>query len=69
MIEIRATAAGIKAITYTGSTPWERNVENLSYQAIAPLVERIDRKLQQMHARVVRQLSQRPEGDLGVATR
>ena len=59
MIEIRATAAGIKAVTYTGSTQWERTIENLSYQAIAPLVERIDRKLQQTHARAVRQLSHR----------
>jgi len=59
MIEIHATAAGVKAVAYTGSTQWEQTIENLSYQAIAPLVERIDRKLQQTHARVVRQLNQR----------
>jgi len=68
MIVISATAAGITTVAYTGVTRWERTIENLCYQAIAPMVERIDLKLRKTHARTVRQLSRRNESQLTTET-
>jgi hypothetical protein len=56
VIEIRARFSCIEEVAFTASTDWERAIEAPTYQAIAPLVSRIDRKLRRLNAEVLGQL-------------
>jgi hypothetical protein len=59
MIEIRARFSRVEEVAFTASTDWERTIEALTYQAIAPLVSKIDRKLRRVNAEVLSQLERR----------
>jgi hypothetical protein len=56
VIEIRARFSCVEEVAFTASTDWERAIEALTYQAIAPLVSKIDRKLRRLNAEVLGQL-------------
>ena len=53
---IKTTCGRVEEVSFTADTPAERAIETAVWPAIHPLVERIDRRLRRINARVVRQL-------------
>jgi hypothetical protein len=57
MILIETNPARIQAVTFTGMSAAERNIEAAIYQVIAPLVDRIDRKLRTLNEQILSELA------------
>lgn len=53
MIVTKANPGRSQEIFFTGSTPVEREMETTVWRGIAPLVDRLDRKLRQLNQQVL----------------
>lgn len=56
MIVIKLNPGKIEEVSFTGGTPAERAIEAATWPAIAPLIDRLDRKLRKICRAVLRQL-------------